>query len=150
MVFLLSFILYFIQYAFWIWVSDSHTILGIFSPIISSNIFTGSLSIFSFWHLYNVNVGVFKVVPVFSYPVLIFFILFSLFCYASVIYTSLSSTSLIFLSASCILTLVPSSEFFTLIIEFCISSCLMFKSSISLFLMSSNLLILASNFSLRS
>ena len=52
-----------------------------FLSIISSNIFSGPFSLSSFWDPYNVNVGVFNVVPEVSETVLIsfhsfFFILF--------------------------------------------------------------------------
>ena len=49
--------------AFQIWLTISFSMLEEFSAIISSNIIFGSfLSLFSFWDLYNVNVGVFNVV----------------------------------------------------------------------------------------
>ena len=60
------------------------------------------LSLF-FWHPYNRDVGAFNVVPEFSETLL--FSIFFLFCFASVISTNLSSTSLIHSSASCILLL---------------------------------------------
>ena len=47
--------------------------LGKFLPIISSNMFSGSFSHFSFWDPYNVNVGAFNVVPEISQTVLISF-----------------------------------------------------------------------------
>ena len=41
----------------------SSTWLTKFSAIISSNVFSGPFSLFSFWDPYNVNVGAFYVVP---------------------------------------------------------------------------------------
>ena len=77
------------------------------------------------------------------------FKLFSLFCSASVISTSLSSTSLlIYSSASCILLLVASSQLF---ICYCILHfCLSFNSCISLLTVSCKLSIFASNLFLMS
>ena len=67
------------------------------------------LSLFSFWHLYNT---VRFMLSQSSLRLSSFvFNLFSLFCSASVISTSLSSTSLIHCSASCILLLAASNEF---------------------------------------
>ena len=69
------------------------------------------LFLFFFWDSYNLNVGAFNVVSEVSVTVLIFFILFSLFCSVTVISTILSSSSLILSSASVILLLIPSSVF---------------------------------------
>ena len=49
--------------------------------------------LFSFWHPYNTDDGVFNVVPVFLLDCLPFLFNLSLFCSTSVISTSLSSTS---------------------------------------------------------
>ena len=78
------------------------------------------------------EVGVFNVVPEFSETLLISFQYIPLFCSASVTSTSLSSTLLIRSSASCILPLVASNEFFISVIVFCIYTCLSFQSCISL------------------
>ena len=72
--------------------------------------------------------------------------LFSLFCSTSVISTNLTSTLLIHSSVSCILLVAPSSEFFISVIVFCISACLIFKSSIYLFSVSCNLSVFGSKF----
>ena len=61
--FLLGFILYETLCTSWTWVTVSFPMIGKFSAIVSSNIFSGPLSLFAFWDPYNVNVGVFNVVP---------------------------------------------------------------------------------------
>ena len=55
--------------------------------------------LFSFYDLYNVNVGALNVDPEVSQTVLISFHFFSLFCSALVVSTILSSSSLIYSSA---------------------------------------------------
>ena len=62
--FLLGFILPGTLCASWTWLTVSFPIFGKFSANISANIFSGpfSLSLSSFWDLYNVNVGAFNVV----------------------------------------------------------------------------------------
>ena len=60
--FLLGFILPRIHCISWTWVTISFPILGKFSAIISSNIFSGN-SLFFFWDPYNTNIGGFNVVP---------------------------------------------------------------------------------------
>ena len=62
-----------------IWVRVSFPILGKFSAIISSNIFSGLLCLLSpFWDPYDANGGMFNVVPEVPYTVLIsFFVCFS-------------------------------------------------------------------------
>ena len=62
------------------------------------------LFLFSFWNLYNVNIGVFYVVPEVSETFL--FIFFSLFCSTAETSITLSSSSLIGSSASCILLFI--------------------------------------------
>ena len=54
--FLLGFILPGTLCVSWTWLTK-------FSAIISSNVFSGPFSLFSFWDPYNVNVGAFYVVP---------------------------------------------------------------------------------------
>ena len=93
-----------------IWWTISFSMLEEFSAIISSNIFFRFvLSLFSFWDLYNANVGVFNVVSEVSYAVFISFHSFSIFCSMAVISTILSSRSFICSSTSVILLLIPSS-----------------------------------------
>ena len=68
---------------------DYFPMLGKFSAIISSNIFSSPFSLF--WDSYNVNVGTYNVFPEFSEAVFIFFILLSIFCSMAVISAILSS-----------------------------------------------------------
>ena len=77
------------------------------------------------------NLDAFNVVPEVSETVLIFKILFSLFCSVAVISTTLSSSSLIHSSASVILPLILSSVFFNSVIVLFIYVCFFFKSSTS-------------------
>ena len=63
--------------------SVSFLVLGKFSALMSSDIFSGLFV--SFWDPYGAIVGVFNVVPEVSDTLLISFILFSSFCYAAVI-----------------------------------------------------------------
>lgn len=70
---------------------------------------------------------------------------FSLFCSASVISTSLTSTLLIPSSASCVLLLAASNEFFISVTVFCLSACLSFKYCISLLSVCCKLSIFASS-----
>ena len=69
------------------------------------------LFLFFFWDFYNLNVGVFNVVPEIS-EILISFHSFFFFCSSIVIATIISSGSLINGSVSVILLLIPSSVFF--------------------------------------
>ena len=62
-VFLLAFILYRTLCTSWTWLTISFSILGKFSTIISSNIFSVPFFLFVFWDPYNSNVGVVNVVP---------------------------------------------------------------------------------------
>ena len=63
--------------ASWTWLTISFPMLGKFSTIISSSIFSG---LFSFWDPYNVNVSVFNVAPEISW--LSFFFFSSFFLYS--------------------------------------------------------------------
>ena len=102
---------YFIWYSFFLDLSEwflSH-VREIFGYYLLEYFFCPLLSLFSFWHPYNTDVGAFHVVPEFS-EMLFVFNLFSLFCSASVVSTNLSSTSLICSSASCILLLATSKK----------------------------------------
>ena len=70
-VFLLGFILYGTLYAPWTWLTISFLMLGNFSTIISSNIFSDPfLFLFFFWDPYNPSFGAFNVVPGVSETVL--------------------------------------------------------------------------------
>ena len=81
-VFLLGFILPGILCTSWIWLTIPVLMLGKFSAIIFSNISSGLFSLFSCWDPYNVNIGVFNVVPGVSQAVLISFhsFFYILFC----------------------------------------------------------------------
>ena len=117
---------------FWILVSDSFPMLGKFLAIITSTIFSGLF--YSIWHPYVWLLVHLKLSHNSLRLSSFLFHLFSLYSYTvSVISTSLSSTSLIHYSASCVLLLFPSSKVFISVIVFCISACLIFKSSIPLF-----------------
>ena len=83
----------------------------VFNYNLSKYFLSPFLFLFFFWDPYNLNVGVFNVVPEVSETVSVLFILFSFFCSAVVISTILSSRSLIHSSASVILLLIPSREF---------------------------------------
>ena len=108
-VFLLGFILPGTLCASWTWLTISFPMFSKLSAIISS-IFSQvlSLSLFSFWDPYNVNVGAFNVVPESLRLLHCFSLFFSIFCSVAVISTILSSGSFIY-SASVILLLIPSS-----------------------------------------
>ena len=103
--------------------SDSFPMLGTFSAIISGNIFSGSFSLFSFWYPYNTDVRAFKFENQSSQSwdqislrlSSFLFNLFSLFCSASVISTSLFSTLLIFLPPVFCCWLLPVNFLFQLL-----------------------------------
>ena len=78
-VFCLGFILFGILWVSWTWVIISFPILGKFSTIISSRIFSWSFFCLFFWDSYNSNVGAFHIVLEVSEVVLISFNSFSFF-----------------------------------------------------------------------
>ena len=104
------------------------------------------LFLFFFWDPYNLNVGVFDIVPEVSETTLISFHSFYLFCSSEVISTILSSSSLIHSSASGILLLIPSRVFLISVIVLLVSICLFFISSRSLLIYSLIFSILFSRF----
>ena len=132
-VFFLGFILYGTLCASCTWVTISFPMLGKFSTIISSNIFSDP---FFFSSSSGTPIIQMLVCLVLSQRSLrsfsIFFILFSLLCSSAVISTILSSSSLIHSFASVILLLIPSSVFFISVIVLFFSVCLFFSSSRSL------------------
>ena len=73
-VFCLGFILFGTLWVSWTWVIISFPILGKFSTIISSSIFSWSFFfVFFFWDSYDSNVGAFDIVPEISEVVFISF-----------------------------------------------------------------------------
>ena len=111
-IFLLGFILYGILCASWIWLIISFFMLGKFSTIISSQIFSCP-----FFLSYSSGTPLIQMLVhlILSHRSLklssVLFILFTLFCSSEVISTILSSSSLIRSSASDILLLIPSKVF---------------------------------------
>ena len=100
-VFCLGFILFGTLRVSWTWVTISVPILGKFSTIISSSIFSCPFFLSYSSGTHDLNVGVFDIVPEVSEVVLISFnSFFFFFLSASFISTILSSTSLILSSAS--------------------------------------------------
>ena len=107
------------------------TMLGTFLAIISSNIFSVPFSL-SPSGTPIIRILVHLMLSQSSLILCSFlFNPFSLFCFISVIFSGLSSALLIPSSASCILLLVASNEFFISVVVFCVSACLSFKSCIS-------------------
>ena len=92
-------------------------------------------SLFSFWNPYNTDVGALNIAPESLRPSSLLFNLFALFCSASAISNSLSSTLLIRSSASCILLLVACNNFFYFSCYILHLYLLKFKSCISLFIL---------------
>ena len=87
-----------------------------------------AISLFSFWQQYNLDAGAFKIVPEFSYIVLISFHSFLIFIpcqWFLPVYLLPHLLILLFLYS----TVGFFYEFFISVIVFCISSCLIFKSS---------------------
>ena len=112
-VFLLGLILYGTLCASWTWLTISFPMLGKFSTIVSSNIFSDPFFFTSYSGTSRIRMLVRLMLSQRSLRLTsILFILFSLFCSAVVISTILSSRSLIRSSASVILLLIPSREFF--------------------------------------
>ena len=144
--FLLGFILYGTLCTSWTWVTVSFPMLGKFSVIISSNIFSGpfSLSYPSVAPIMQMLVCLMLSHRSLDCPAF-FFILFSLFCSVAVISTTLSSSSLI-CSSACY-SAIPSSVFFISVIV--LSNCLFLKSSCSLLNISCSFLVCASILFLR-
>ena len=87
--------------ASWILISLSFLRWGKFLAIMSSDMFSSPLSLFSFWEPCNVNISAFDIVPEISKLSLFYFILFFSFFYSrKLIFTTLSSSSLICSSLS--------------------------------------------------
>ena len=123
-VFFLGFIVYGTLCASWTWVTISFPMLGKFSTIISSNIFSDPFFFSSSSGTPIIQMLVHLVLSQRSLRLSsILFILFSLFCSLAVIYTILFSSSLIRFSASVILLLIPCSVLFISVIVLFISVC---------------------------
>ena len=132
-VFLLGFILYGTLCASWTWLTLSFPILGKFSTIISSNIFSVPFFLSSSSGTPIIQMLVHLMLSQRSLRLSsILFILFSLFCSVVVISTILFSRSLIRSCASVILLLIASREFLISFIVFFIIVYLLFSSSRSL------------------
>jgi len=132
-VFLLGFILYGTLYASWTWLIISFSMLGKFSTIISSKIFSYLfVFLFFFCDPYNSNIVAFVIVPEVSETILSFFHSFYFVLLLEVISTILSSSSLIRSSASNSLLLIASRVFLISVIVLFVSVCLFFNSSVSL------------------
>ena len=107
-VFLLGFIMTGTLCASWTWVAISFPMLGKFSTIISSNIFSGPFFLSSPSGTPIMRISVRLMLSQKSLQLSSFlFILFSLFCSVAMISTILSSSSLIRSSASVLLLLIP-------------------------------------------
>ena len=112
-VFLLGIILYGPHCASWIWASRSFPILGKFLAIISLNIFSVPFSLSPPSGTSIIHMLMCLTLPQSClWQSLFLFHFFSLFYSTSVISTNLSSTLFIHSSASCILLLVVSNDFF--------------------------------------
>ena len=119
--FLFGFILYGTLCASWTWLTLSFSMLGQFSSIISSKIFS-YLFFFSSSGTCIIHMLVHLIWSQRSLRLsLALFILFTLFCSSEVISTILSSSSLICSFASDILLLIPSRVFLISVVLFCLS-----------------------------
>ena len=128
--FLLGFILYGTLSASWTWLTISFSMLGKFSTIISSKIFSYSLIFYSPSGAPIIQMLVHLVLSQIALRLcLVLFILFTLFCSTAVISTILSSSSLIQSSASDMLLLIPSRVFLISVIVLFVSVHLFFNSS---------------------
>ena len=128
-IFLLGLILYGTPCASWTWLTISFSMLGKFSTLISSKIFSYHFFFYSSSGTHIMQMLVCLIVSqrslrLFSVP----FILFTLFCSSEVISTILSSSWLIH-SASDILLLIPSRVFLISVIVLFVSAHLFFNSS---------------------
>ena len=116
-------------------------LLSLIRDIFRYNLFKYFLwSLFSLFSLWNLgeNVGTFNVVPRALRLSSVLLIIFSLFFSVAVIFTTLSSMSLIHSSATIILLLIPSTVLFISDIVLSILVCLFFRSSSSLLNISHN------------
>ena len=132
-VFLLGIILYGTVFASWIWLTISFSVLGKFSTMISSKIFSYPFFFSSSSGTPMIQMWVHLILSQRSLRLSsVLFILFTLVYSSEVISTILSSSSLLHSSASDILLLIPSRVFLILVIVLFVSVCLFFNSSRSL------------------
>ena len=127
-VFILGFILYGTLCPFWTWLTISFSMLGKFSTIISSKIF--SYSFFFFYSSWTPIIWMLEHLILSQRSLRlssVLFILFTLFCSSKVISTILSSCSLIHSSALDILLLIPSRVFLISVIVLFVYVCLFFN-----------------------
>ena len=134
--------------ASWTCMSLSFTKLGAFSfhcffKMISNLL----LFLFPFWHPYDLNVGLFQVVPEVPQPLLTFFwILVSSFCSSWMFISSFCSKSLIWVPVSFPSLLVPYTfSFISLFIAFAFSSTFQRYSYISVSILNTSVLNSASD-----
>ena len=104
----------------------------IFNYNLFKNFYVPFLFLFFFWEPYNSNVGALILSQTSLRLPSVLFILFTLFFSSEVISTILSSSSLIYSSASDILLLIPSRVFLVSVIVLFVSVCLFFNSYTSL------------------
>ena len=129
-IFLLGFILYETLCASWTWLTISFSMLGKFSTIIPSKIFSYPFFFSSFSGTPIIQMLVLLILSQTSLRLpLVLFILFTLFYSSEVISTFLSSSSLICSTASDILLSIPSRVFLISVIVLFVSACLFFNSS---------------------
>ena len=139
-VFCLGFILFGTFWVSWTWVIISFPILGKFSTIISSSIFSWSFFLCSSSGTHDSNVGVFNIVPEALRLSSFLLILFSFFLYVSFLSTILSSISLILSSASIFYSWFPPECFLSHLLHYSlyIDSILFLLGPCSTFLASLN------------
>ena len=146
-IFLLGFIMYGTLCASWTSLTISFSMLGKFSTIMSSNIFSHPFFISCSSRTPIIQMLVYLILSQWSLKLFsVLFILFILFCSSEVISTILSSSSLIHSSASVILLLIPSIVFWISVVVVFVSACLLFNSSRSLLIYSCIFSILFSRF----
>jgi len=132
-VFLLGFILYGTLCTSWTWLTISFSMLGKFSTIISSKIFSYPFFFSSSSGIPLIQMFIHLIFSQRSLKVAsVLFILFTLFYSSEIISTILTFSSLVSYSVSDILLLIPSRVFLISVIVLFVFVCLFFNSSRSL------------------